>query len=428
MAEPPGAAGEAGHSVERVVRPRRALRAGLAHGVAVGVAVVLGILLPAVDGGSRVAADRAVAVLNVLGVGVLSVTTLIFSLMFLVVQWAAGNFSHRLALFRSDPMVWRVFAFVLGVLVYSVTAVLAIGSRPTVSVAVPIAALVMAAAAFVLVRRLQLVALRSIQLAHVLDELRDRGLRALDVYGPPDGTAGPRESARGPGAPRAWAPDAPPHGPAAASVLWRGPSVLVEQFRLVPLVEAAWRGGATVVLRVKVGDVVYEGDVVADVHHGTVAEADVLGAVLAGPERTFHQDPVLAFRLLSDIGLRALSSAINDPATAVQALDAVEDLLRRAAAGPVVRTTRAIPDASGTVRVFLPVAGWDDLLRVGLDEILVVAPAMPLVLARCRRLLTGVLSVAPERLRPPLEERLAWTDQQLSGRPPFLRDGAGFRD
>ncbi|MFF9066673.1 DUF2254 family protein [Streptomyces sp. NPDC014891] len=421
MAEPPKAAREAGHSVERVVRPRRALRAGLAHGVAVGVAVVLGILLPAVDGGSRVAADRAVAVLNVLGVGVLSVTTLIFSLMFLVVQWAAGNFSHRLALFRSDPMVWRVFAFVLGVLVYSVTAVLTIGSRPTVSVAVPIAALVMAAAAFVLVRRLQLVALRSIQLAHVLDELRDRGLRALDVYGPPDGTAGPR----GPGAPGAQAPDAAPHGPAAVSVLWRGPSVLVEQFRLVPLVEAARRGGATVVLRVKVGDVVYEGDVVADVHHGTVREADVLGAVLAGPERAFHQDPVLAFRLLSDIGLRALSSAINDPATAVQALDAVEDLLRRAAAGPVVRTTRAIPDASGAVRVFLPVAGWDDLLRVGLDEILVVAPAMPLVLARCRRLLTGVLSVAPAPLRPPLEERLAWTDQQLSGRPPFLRDGAG---
>ncbi|MFE6709365.1 DUF2254 family protein [Streptomyces sp. NPDC057695] len=420
MAELPGATGDAGRSVERVVRPRRALRAGLAHAVAVGVAVVLGLLLPAVDGGSRVAADRAVAVLNVLGVGVLSVTTLIFSLMFLVVQWAAGNFSHRLALFRSDPMVWRVFAFVLGVLVYSVTAVLAIGSRPTVSVAVPIAALVMAAAAFVLVRRLQLVALRSIQLAHVLHELRDRGLHALDVYGPPDGTAAARDPAAGPEA-----PGVPPAGPAAASVLWRGAAVLVEQFRLVPLVEAARRGGATVVLQVKVGDVVYEGDVVADVHHGTVAEADVLKAVLAGPERTFHQDPVLAFRLLSDIGLRALSSAINDPATAVQALDAVEDLLRRAATGPVVRTSRAIPDASGAVRVVLPVAGWDDLLRVGLDDILVIAPGMPMVLGRCHRLLTGVLSVAPAPLRPPLEERLAWTEERLSARPAFLRDGAG---
>ncbi|MFB7391637.1 DUF2254 family protein [Streptomyces sp. NPDC056191] len=415
MAEPPMATVGAGHSAERVVRPRRALRAGLTHAVAVGVAVVLGILLPAIDGGSRVAGDRVVAVLNVLGVGVLSVTALIFSLMFLVVQWAAGNFSHRLALFRTDPLVWRVFAFVIGVLVYSVTAVLAIGSRDTVSVAVPIAALVMAAIAFVLVRRLQLVALRSIQLSHVLDELRDRGLHVLDVYCPPGGAAGAGDSP-----PVA----APPPGPVTASVRWRGASVLVEQFNLVPLVAAAERGGASVVLRVKVGDVLYDGDAVADVHHGTVPEAEVLRAVVGGPERTFHQDPLLAFRLLSDIGLRALSSAINDPATAVQALDAVEDLLRRAAAGPIGQETRAIADASGTVRVILPVAGWQSLLRVGLDDILVVAPGMPMVLARCRKLLTGVLSVAPALLRPPLEERLAWTEQQLRSRPPFLRDEA----
>lgn len=405
----------AGHAAERVVRPRRALRAGITHAVAAGVAVALGILLPAIDGGSRVAGDRAVAVLNVLGVGVLSVTALIFSLMFLVVQWAAGNFSHRLALFRSDPLVWRVFAFVLGVLVYSVTAVLAIGSQSTVSVAVPIAALVMAAAAFVFVRRLQLVALRSIQLSHVLDELRDRGLHVLDVYCPPGEEAGFRDSPPG-------APLLP--GSVTASVPWRGASVLVEQFNLLPLVAAARRGGAAVVLRVKVGEVLYDGDPVADVHHGTVKAAEVLKAVVAGSERTFHQDPGLAFRLLSDIALRALSSAINDPATAVQALDAVEDLLRRAAAGPVGQETRAIADASGTVRVILPVPGWESLLRVGLDDILVIAPAMPMVLARCRKLLTGVLSVAPAPLRPPLEERLAWTEQQLTNRPPFMRGEA----
>ncbi|MGW1926694.1 hypothetical protein ACWCQ0_48240 [Streptomyces massasporeus] len=69
--------------------------------------------------------------------------------------------------------------------------------------------------------------------------------------------------------------------------------------------------------------------------------------------------------------------------------------------------------------------GWDGLLRVGLDDILVIAPAMPMVLARCRRLLTGVLSVAPAPLRPPLEERLAWTEQQLTARPSFMRDEAG---
>ncbi|WP_280670741.1 MULTISPECIES: DUF2254 family protein [unclassified Kitasatospora] len=45
-------------------------------------------------------------------------------------------------------------------------------------------------------------------------------------------------------------------------------------------------------------------------------------AIVSGQERTFHQDPAFALRLLADPGLRALSSAVNDPATAVQVLDA----------------------------------------------------------------------------------------------------------
>jgi hypothetical protein len=48
-----------------------------------------------------------------------------------------------------------------------------------------------------------------------------------------------------------------------------------------------------------------------------------------GPERTFTQDPKYSIRLLVDIAIRALSPAINDPTTALQAIDQIEDLLRR---------------------------------------------------------------------------------------------------
>ena len=48
-----------------------------------------------------------------------------------------------------------------------------------------------------------------------------------------------------------------------------------------------------------------------------------------GEERTFEQDPKYALRLLVDIAIKALSPAINDPTTAVQALDQIEDLLLR---------------------------------------------------------------------------------------------------
>ncbi|MER5495651.1 MULTISPECIES: DUF2254 family protein [unclassified Streptomyces] len=414
MHEPPMTLLGLGRSAERVVRPRRALRAGSAHAVAVAVAVALGILLSRIDGGARVASDRVVDVLKVVGLGVLSITTLIFSLLFLVVQWAAGNFSHRLTLFRSDPVVWRVFAFTIGVLAFTVASMLTIGSRPSVSLAVPVTTLVLAALTLLLVRRLQLDALRSIQLSHVLDDLRGRGLDALAMYYPPVGDGEPRPAL----------PDGPETSGPVSSVRWRGDAALVEQLDLVRAARAAARTGAVVVLRARVGDTLYRGDVVADVHGGPVPEEDVLGAVVVGRERTFHQDPALAFRLLADIGLRALSPAVNDPATAVQVLDTLEDLLRRLVAGDTGRATRAIADRTGAVRLVMSVPGWEELLRTGLDDVLDAAANAPMVLARCRVLLSGVLAVAPAGCRPVLERRLRWTERRLADRrPSFAADG-----
>jgi uncharacterized membrane protein len=62
---------------------------------------------------------------------------------------------------------------------------------------------------------------------------------------------------------------------------------------------------------------------------GLLPEAHLRSAIDLGGERTFEQDPKYAIRLLVDIAIKALSPAINDPTTAVQALDQIEDLLLR---------------------------------------------------------------------------------------------------
>ncbi|MFF9016904.1 DUF2254 family protein [Streptomyces sp. NPDC014870] len=401
-------------SADRVVRPRRALRAGVTQVVAAALGFVLGLLLPEIDGGYQVAAERVVDVLKVVGLGVLSVATLIFSVLFLVVQWAAGNFSHRLQLFRTDPMVWRLFALVVGVLVFSVTATLAIGTHRTASVAVPATALVLAATALVQVRRLQLRALKSIQLAHVLAELRDRGREVLRAMYPlPDGGDG-HDVVPGSG-------PAPPLPDVTSTVVWAGDTALVAQVDWVRLVRVAERADAVVVVKVPVGTTLYPGDAVAQVCGGAVPDDEVLRAVVGEIERTFHQDPGLAFRLLADIGLRALSPAINDPATAVQVLDAVEDLLR-----PLARAElgdRSIPGATGAVRVVMRLPAWEDFLRIGFDDLCRAASDAPMVLSRARHLLLRVREVAREERRPDLDERLAWVDAELSVRhPAFLRE------
>jgi hypothetical protein len=62
---------------------------------------------------------------------------LICSLLFLVAQWAFGSLSPRLNLFRDHPIVWRTYGLAIGIFVFSLTAMLAIGNHPEVPVILP---------------------------------------------------------------------------------------------------------------------------------------------------------------------------------------------------------------------------------------------------------------------------------------------------
>jgi uncharacterized membrane protein len=120
-----------------------------------------------------------------LGLGVLGIVSIIFALLVGVVQWAATSFSPRLNLFRDDPLVWRTFAFAVGVFVYSVTAGLVSASAGRTSVAVPITAVLAVLVAFGMIRALQTRAFWSLQLAHVLAVLTSRGRAVIaDLYPP----------------------------------------------------------------------------------------------------------------------------------------------------------------------------------------------------------------------------------------------------
>ena len=121
----------------RLARPQRQLRAGLVQLLCVLGGLVLGLLLPRLSFESTVVSTRVTEALVAVGFAVLGLVSVIFSLLFLVVQWAFGSLSPRLNLFRDDPIVWRTFGFAVGVFVYSVTATLAIGDRQKVSVIVP---------------------------------------------------------------------------------------------------------------------------------------------------------------------------------------------------------------------------------------------------------------------------------------------------
>lgn len=116
----------------------------------------------------------------------------------------------------------------------------------------------------------------------------------------------------------------------------------------------------------------------------TVAPDRLRGLVALGRERTIDQDPAFALRILVDIAIRALSPAVNDPTTAVQVLDYVEDLLRALAQAGATRRATGVP-SSGVLTV--PVPGWDEYVALAITEIRHYGVTSPQVCRRLRALL-----------------------------------------
>ncbi|MEY9848662.1 putative membrane protein [Streptacidiphilus sp. BW17] len=84
---------------------------------------------------------------------------------------------------------------------------------------------------------------------------------------------------------------------------------------------------------------------------------------------------------------------MNDPATAVQALDSIEGLLRRLLDARL--DAASVPGENGAVRVVLALPTWGDFLRTGLDDLCCAALDSPMVLARAARLMRDLLEAAP---------------------------------
>lgn len=133
-------------------------------------------------------------------------------------------------------------------------------------------------------------------------------------------------------------------------------------------------------------------------------EQIVRKAFTTGHERTFEQDPGLALRALADIALRALSSAINDPTTAVQAIDRIDSLLRVLVARDL--DIGRLEGATGELRLVLTLPAWEDYLGVSVDEVVVFGLQSPLVRRRLERLLIDIGELAPAERRPAVMIRL----------------------
>ena len=74
---------------------------------------------PEIQAGPQVNAARTSNLLFAVGGGIISLVAVVFSLLFLTVQFASTTLSPRLNLFRDEPLVWHAFGLFVGVFVFA---------------------------------------------------------------------------------------------------------------------------------------------------------------------------------------------------------------------------------------------------------------------------------------------------------------------
>jgi len=127
-----------------------------------------------------------------------------------------------------------------------------------------------------------------------------------------------------------------------------------------------------------------------------------------------------ALGILVDIALKALSPAINDPTTAVLAIDQVHRLLK--AVGKRHLQREELRDERGQVRVIYRTPNWEDYVNVACNEIRTYGATNVQVARRLRAMLDNVSGALPLRRRAALERERGLLDRTLEAHYAYPED------
>jgi uncharacterized membrane protein len=167
----------------------------------------------------------------------------------------------------------------------------------------------------------------------------------------------------------------------------------------------------------RIGDFVPAGAKLIETYGGATvgarAESRLRKLIILGDERTVEQDPAFAIRIIVDIADKALSPAINDPTTAVQALNHLSDVLRRIGTTDFSRSRWRADDAKHA-GVVIPARSWEEYLTLGLTEIREYGSTSIQVMRRMRAMLEELRDEVRPEHRPAVEEELARLDMTVA--------------
>jgi len=193
----------------------------------------------------------------------------------------------------------------------------------------------------------------------------------------------------------------------------QGKSAIILAVNLDALVAEAKRINVVVEFAPSVGDFVAVGEPLFLVRggSGTIDETRLRGTVAFGPERTMEHDSTFAFRVIVDIAIKALSKAINDPTTAVLAIDQLQRLL--SVVGRRHLHDQQIADENGQLRVLFRTPNWDDFVQLAVREIRLYGVENFQIARRLRAMIDNLMQVLPQRRQPALAQELMLLDRAI---------------
>jgi len=349
-------------------------------------ALVAALLLPRLD----VAVDVHVPVLGLDDAGAvrtmlqtvatatLSVGGLTFSVTVVALQLASQQLNPRvLRSFQGDRLNQATLAAFLATFVYALTLTIQVSDTeeiPQISVALAVVAVLASLALFVAFIQNIVV---SLQAPAVIGRILDEAVASMPRGHPAAIGRPPRDPVRARADVRAQM------ATSRATAIHGRRGGFVTALDGNGILRAASDADAVVVQRAKVGDYVLTGAMLAEVwtpEGGEAPSEAVREGFLIGDLRTPDQDLAFPIRQLADIALRALSPSLNDPTTAINAIDALAELLVRLADADPIDPLRT---ADGeTVHFIALVRDVDELVALGFDQVLEAARDHPAVIAR----------------------------------------------
>jgi len=362
-------------------------------------AITLGLTLPRIENyffpglNSTITVGQATAIYSAIASGMIALTGIVFSLAFVMMQFSASTYTPRLVMWIArDPVMSHALGVFTATFLYALAALSGVdrnrsGHVPFVSLWVVIALVLASLAMFI--KLIQLIGL--LQVTRMLIFTGDRGREVIATTYPPVSS------------------EAVAKGPVDLSALTctqtlahHGRPRSIQAVDVTTLMHLAAASGGVIEMAVAVGDTVVEMMPILKIHEARkpIDEKELLDGIELGDERTFEQDPKYAIRLLVDIAIRALSPAVNDPTTAVQALDQIEDLLIRL--GQRHLEIGVYRDNTGELRLVVPFPTWEDLIRLGFDEICSCGASSVQVMRRMNALISDLIPRVPEERRPAL--------------------------